>query len=203
MAEITLIETQKKNKNRCNLYIDGRFYCGINLETAMKYSLKAGTQIDEAKLVSIISDSEKSEAFDKALSYISFAPRTKKQMCDYLAKNGYINAIILSTVEKLEYYNYLNDVEYCKSYISSTSGKGKRLIEAELLRRGAQKDAIDDALADFEESDDEAQAVLKKYMRGKRKEDLHKGFKYLLSKGYSYDTAKSAVESFGCGDEDY
>ena len=47
--------------------------------------------------------------------------------------------------------------------------------------------------------------VLKKYMRGKpaEKESLYKGFKYLLSKGYGYDTSKSALEKFGVEDEDY
>ena len=42
-------------------------------------------------------------------------------------------------------------------------------------------------------------------MRGKEftKENLYKGFKYMLSKGYSYDTAKTALEDVGDGNEDY
>ena len=31
MSEITSVETQKKDKTRCSIYIDGAFYCGIKL----------------------------------------------------------------------------------------------------------------------------------------------------------------------------
>ena len=50
MAEITSIEPQIKDKTRCNVYVDGRFYCGIKLEVAIKYHLKAGMQIDKGQI---------------------------------------------------------------------------------------------------------------------------------------------------------
>ena len=50
MAEITSIEPQVKDKNRCNIYVDGVFYCGIKLEVAVKYRLKAGMNIEKSKL---------------------------------------------------------------------------------------------------------------------------------------------------------
>ena len=50
MAEITLIEPQKKDKERCNVYVDGVFYCGIKLEVAVKYRLKTGMQIEKSRL---------------------------------------------------------------------------------------------------------------------------------------------------------
>ena len=36
MPEITDITPQVKDKERCNIYVDGRFYCGLKLETAIK-----------------------------------------------------------------------------------------------------------------------------------------------------------------------
>ena len=71
MAEITSIEPQKKDANRCNIYVDGRFYCGIKLEVAVKYRLKTGMQIDVAKLDEIQLETEKSQALDKAMTHIS------------------------------------------------------------------------------------------------------------------------------------
>ena len=50
MGEITAITPQIKDKRRCNVYVDGRFYCGITLETAVKNRLKAGQTIDEKRL---------------------------------------------------------------------------------------------------------------------------------------------------------
>lgn len=205
MSEITSIEPQKKDKERCSIFIDGRFYCGIKLEVAIKHRLKAGMQIEKSKLDEIQLETEKSQAIDKAMTHLSATMKTKKQMRDFLVKKGYTEAVINYVFEKLEYYKLLDDEVYCRAYVNSVSGRGKRALEADLYKRGAEKGAIERVLSEIDESSDEAAAVLEKYMRGKAatKENLYKGFKYLLSKGFGYDTAKEALEKFGEINEDY
>lgn len=204
MSEITLIEPQKKDKLRCNVYVDGRFYCGIKLEVAVKYRLKAGMQIEKSQLDEIQLETEKSQAVDKAMTHISASMKTKKQIEQFLEKKGYTGAVIDYVMQKLEYYKFVDDEAYCRAYVTSVSGKGKRALEADLIKRGADRRAIEAVLSEYEEDESEALSVLKKYLRGKEidRQNLSKGFKYLLSKGYDYDTAKSALESFGCDDED-
>ena len=46
MSDITAITPQVKDKERCNIYVDGKFYCGLKLETALRYRLKAGEPIE-------------------------------------------------------------------------------------------------------------------------------------------------------------
>ncbi len=205
MAEITSIEPQKKDAKRCNIYIDGRFYCGIKLEVAVKYHLKAGMQIEKSTLDEIQLETEKSQALDKALTHISATMKTKKQIVDFLAKKGYTEAVQAYVLERLEYYKFVDDYAYCRAYINGVEGKGKRALEADLIKRGADRKAIEEVLDEVEEDDGEALKILEKYMRGKEfsKENLYKGFKYLLSKGFGYDTAKSALSKLGGGDEDY
>ncbi len=205
MSEITSIEPQKKDKERCSIFVDGRFYCGIKLEVAIKYHLKTGMQIEKSKLDEIQLETEKSQAIDKAMTHLSATMKTKKQMRDFLAKKGYTEAVINYVFERLEYYKLIDDEAYCRAYVNSVSGKGKRALEADLYKRGAEKSAIERALLEIEEDADEASKVLEKYMRGKdgTKDNLYKGLKYLLSKGFGYDTAKQALEKFGEIDEDY
>lgn len=205
MSEITLIEPQKKDKLRCNVYVDGRFYCGIKLEVAIKYRLKAGMQIEKSQLDEIQLETEKSQALDKALTHISASPKTKKQIADFLSEKGYTEAVQSYVLERLEYYKFVDDYAYCRAYVQSVTGKGKRALEADLIKRGAERRAIEETLGEVEEDSGEAVKILQKYMRGKEftKENLYKGFKYMLSKGYSYDTAKTALEDVGDGNEDY
>ena len=205
MAEITLIEPQKKDRERCNVYVDGVFYCGIKLEVVIKYGLKVGTHVDKSKLDEIQLETEKSQAVDKAMTHLSASMKTRRQMSDFLIKKGYTQAVVDYVLEKLEYYKLVDDYAYCRAYVNSVTGKGKRALEADLFKRGADKAAIDEILSDFEEDTEEAKALLQKYMRGKEKtkENISKGFKYLLSKGYGYDTVKNAVSDFGVEDEDY
>lgn len=203
MAEITSIEPQIKDKTRCNVYVDGRFYCGIKLEVAVKYRLKAGMHVEKERLDEIQLETEKSQAIDKAMTHLSASMKTRKQMRDFLSKKGYTEAVINYVLERLEYHKFVDDYAYCRAYVQSVKGKGKRALEADLIKRGAERGAIEAALEDTEEDGDAAFAVLEKYMRGKPtdKQTMYKGFKYLLSKGYSYDTAKSALERLGY--EDY
>lgn len=205
MPEITSVETQKKDKTRCSIYIDGAFYCGIKLEVAVKYRLKAGMHIEKSELDAIQLETEKSQAVDKAMTHLSASMKTQKQMRDFLGKKGYSPAVCDYVLEKLRYYNLIDDVQYCRAYINGARGKGKRALQAELIKRGADRRAIDNALGDFEEDCGEALLVLQKYMRGKEnsRENILKGYKYLLSKGFGYDTAKSAAQAFGECDEDY
>ncbi|MDE5765638.1 MAG: RecX family transcriptional regulator [Clostridia bacterium] len=196
MAKITSIEPQVKDKSRCSVFVDGRFYCGIKLEVAVKHRLKAGTEIDKAELDKIQLETEKAQAVDKALTHISVSPKTEKQMRDFLTKKGYVGAVVDYVMERLHYYGYVDDKEYCRAYVNSVSNKSKRAMEMELLKRGADKGAIEEALADYEDDEDNILILLKKYLRGKEptKENVYKGCRYLISRGYDYDAVKSASE---------
>lgn len=204
MPEITSIEPQKNDKTRCSVFIDGRFYCGLKLEVAVKYRLKTGMHIEKSELDEMQAETEKSVALDKALTHISDSMKTEKQIRDFLAKKGYVEAIISFVVEKMKSYGYIDDEQYCRAYISGSKGKSRRQIEAKLISVGVDRQAVDAALEDFEEDEREVVALLEKYLRGKQRsrENLNKGIRYLVGKGYSFETAKSAVEKLDEG-EDY
>ncbi len=204
MSQITSIEQQKKDKTRCSVYIDGTFYCGLKIEVAIKYRLKAGMPIEKSFLDEIQLANEKMQATEKAMNHISATLKTRKQMCDFLAGKGYTQAVIDYVVEKLEGYGYIDDYAYCRAYVNSVSGKGKNAIRAALIKRGAAREAIDAALDETEEDGDEVLAVAQKYMRGKQptRENLNKAIRHLISRGYDYDLAKSAVSRLGETDGD-
>ena len=83
MSEIT---PQIKDKRRCNIFVDGRFCCGLTLETAVKNRLKVGALVTEESLAEIQLQSEKEVALDKAMSFLSATRKTEKQVREHLAK---------------------------------------------------------------------------------------------------------------------
>ena len=207
MNEITAITPQVKDKRRCNIYIDGRFCCGLTLETTVKNRLKVGQIISAEKLAEIQLESEKNTAFDKALSYLSATRKTEKQVREHLAGKGYLPAVCDFAVEKLRSYNFLNDGEYAEAYTEFASNrKGKKLIRMELRNKGIAEEFIDEALSAMpkEREEEAAEVCLQKYMRGKvcNKETLQKAYRYLLGKGYDYEIIKTALSKFGeCEEE--
>lgn len=207
MNEITAITPQVKDKTRCNVFIDGRFCCGLTLETAVKNRLKTGMTISPERLSEIQLESEKNTALDKALTHVSAVRKTEKQVREFLAKKGYLPAVCDYVIEKMRGYNFLNDTEYAEAYIESVGKrKGVRLIRMELKGKGVAEADIENAIDALDENEQEQGAlnVLEKYMRGKTsdKETLYKAFRYLMGKGFEYDVAKSALTRFGEIDED-
>ena len=207
MNEITAITPQVKDKTRCNIYVDGRFCCGLTLETVVKNRLKVGQIVTQEQLEEMQLESEKHTALDKALHFLSATRKTEREIRTYLTKKGYLPAVVDYVIEKLRSYNFLNDEEYAEAYVESVANrKGGRLIRMELRQKGVSDEEIDAALETLD-GDTELTAatqILQKYMRGKvcDRTTLQKAYQYLMSKGYDYETAKSALATLGETEED-
>lgn len=202
MNEITAITPQVKDKTRCNIFIDGRFCCGLSLETAVKNRLKVGQCVSPETLSALQLDSEKQKALDKALLHISATRKTEKQIRDFLAKQGYLGDVCDYVVEKMRSYAFIDDDEYAKAYTECARGKkGGRLIEMELKAKGVSPEVAEKAVAEIDEQSElqVALCILEKYMRAKTadRQTLYKAFRYLMGKGFSYETAKSALAKWG------
>ena len=207
MNEITAITPQIKDKTRCNIYIDGRFCCGLSLETTIKNRLKVGQTVAPERLAEIQLDSEKTAAFDKALTHLSATRKTEKQIREFLSSKGYLSAVVEYVVEKLRSYAFLDDGAYAEAYVEQAAKrKGARLIRMELKNKGISESEIDGAL-DMLDSQTElrtAVGILEKYTRGKGsdRETQQKAYRYLIGKGYDYDTAKAALNVLYGDDEE-
>ncbi len=205
--EITAITPQIKDKRRCNIYIDGRFYCGLTIETTVKNRLKVGQTVAPSRLAEIQLESEKSTALDKAMTHLSASRKTEKQIRDFLGGKGYLSAVCDYVIEKLKEYGFLNDKEYAESYVESLAKKtGVRAIRAKLRGKGLSQEDVDEAIENLDEDTQKqaASAILQKYMRNKEtdKETLQKAAKYLLGKGFDFDIIKDVISEFGSIEED-
>ena len=119
MGKITSIKVCEKDKNRCNVFVDGEFSFAIPIEIAYNNNLKVGLELNEPKINELIFLSDKSKALSKGINYVSKNLKTKKQVKDYLLKKGFSIEITYFVIDKLKEYKYIDDVEYSKRYIES------------------------------------------------------------------------------------
>lgn len=206
LNEITAITAQVKDKSRCNIYVDGRFCCGLTLETVVKNRLKVGQEVTQEGLESMQLESEKATALNKALNFLSATRKTEKEIRTHLTKKGYLPAVISYVLEKLREYGFVNDSEYAEAYTESAAKrKGGRLIRMELKSKGLSEEAIDSAVSglDSKQEQETAARILEKYMRGKTadKQTLQKAYRHLMGKGFDYETTKEVLSKYGL-DED-
>ena len=199
MPKITAINIQQKSKERCNLFVDGEFFAGISLETALKFRLKVGMEFDSVALKEMLTENERSEALNKAVNYISKNLKTKRQVKDYLLKKGYSEDVVWYCVDKLKEYSLIDDKHYSQRYIESVSKtQGQRLVEYKLMMKGVKKEDISAAYEDCEvDANENAKYVVEKYLKNKEinKENLAKAYRYLIGRGFSYEQANYAIGS--------
>ncbi len=205
MKIITEISAQQNNKNRCNLYLDGEFFCGLQLFTVMKNRLKVGQKLSEDKLREMVVESETEVAMEKALNYVSKSMHTKSQVVKYLKGKKFLPECIDVVMAKLESYGYISDSSYAKSYIEQKKfSKGKRALAFELKMKGVDSETIDKALEEAPSEEEGALLICQKFFKGKEItfENIQKCYRRLLSKGFDYDIAKWAVEKVKEENED-
>lgn len=194
--EITAITPQKHDAARCNIEVDGRFFCGMQLLTVMEHRLKVGSIVTEEELSQLQLAGERQTALDKALTHIAASMKTERDIRDFLRRKGYLQDVADYVVGKMKGYGYLDDEAYARAYAESAGKrKGGRLIRMELKRKGVSDQAIAAALSEGADEGAAAKAALEKYLRGKKLDEktLRKAYAHLMSKGFDYDTVRSAL----------
>jgi regulatory protein len=150
--------------------------------------------------------------YKKALNFLSFRPRSEKEIRNYLSgkeRPSFIRKIIPSeeTIEKiiskLKEYKFLNDEEFAKWWIEQRTlikPKAGRVIRMELKQKGIDKELVDELLKNEKESDFEkakklAEKRMPRYSKIKEKRKVFEKLgRFLVSKGFNYDIIKEVID---------
>jgi len=92
--------------------------------------------------------------------YVSRFPKTEFELRLQLRKKWYFEKDIDETIDDLKKLNYVNDTEYVRMYLySECERKGKPLfkVKGKLMQKGADKDLIEEMVAEAEEDIKEGQ----------------------------------------------
>lgn len=201
MPIITKIESQKKNEDRVNIYLDEQFFMGIYKELVFTLGLKKGMEIEEDNLRSILRDEMFIKAKNKALSILSKAPQSEKNITNKLSPD-FEQDVIEDVLEFLRKYNFVNDEDLAQR-ITSTNLKlnkcGKNKIKQNLYNKGIDRETINSVVSDID-SDVEFENAMylakKRYDRVKN-EDRNKIYQkisqHLAYKGFGYDIIKRVL----------
>lgn len=212
--QISKLDSQKRDCNRVNMYIDGVFFCGISLDTLAKFSLYVGKDIKESDLEDILKSDLESRLFNRVCIYLSRSPRSKREIERYLVNtiskkktiwfsdmsNDVKNTVISNVLANLEKYGYLNDEGYAEQYIQSrlsSKPRSKSILISELLAKGLSKDIV---ISKVEELVNDEYALLKRVYEKKYHEepissDDSKKISFLYRKGFSWDLIEQFINN--------
>lgn len=143
--------------------------------------------------------------YNKALRFLSFRPRSEKEVKDNLKKKKSSDLIISQVIKKLKEQKFLDDLEFAKWWIEQRTvvrPTGLRLIKIELQRKGIDKELIDELLqsSEYLEENELSQAKklvqkkLKRYKNLPREKIYRRLGSFLGRRGFDYDTIKDVLK---------
>lgn len=137
---------------------------------------------------------------DKLMKYVIFKRRTEREVRQKCQKLQYTEEYMEEIIEYLKENNYVNDKVYVEKYIQNTirlKNASIYEIKIDLLRRGIDEEYIEDYInkndMELEEYEQESAVKLAKKKCGSV--EIEKIKKYLMSKGYKYDSISLAIDN--------
>lgn len=200
--KITRIESQKRNINRVNIYIDNKFAFGLTDEIRYKYDLHTNKEIDEEFIEDILKAEEQRKVINNALNLISYRQRSIKEIRQNLTMKGYEDIYIEKAIEYCKGQNYLNDEDFADSFIKDKQNLnkyGSKRIKYELINKGVSKNVIEKVLQiDPEDEYCTALELAKKRINSYNGQDRNSIYRklggFLQRKGYPFDIVKKVLD---------
>ena len=143
----------KKNNNKYTIILSDNSSLSFYSDTLIKYNLLKPREISDKELEEIINYNDYIEAYNKALTYISYKQRTKKEIKDKLC--NYSIDVIDKVIKKLDELSLLDEKKYIEAFINdqiNLGNKGPFYIKKELKKLNINIDYIDEILNNINEN---------------------------------------------------
>ena len=181
-----------------NVYLDGEFAFGLSRITAAW--LEIGLQLDEEKIRELQFEDEAEVAYQKAIHFLSYRPRSRREIMDNLSKHDFSMGASGKVLERLERQGLVDDYVFAKTWVENRSEfrpRGSRALRMELRQKGIEPDLIDTVLENLDEDTLAYRAAIKQsriYAALDWQDYRRKMVAYLARRGFNYGIAADVVQ---------
>lgn len=198
--KISKIESQRK-KNRYNIYVDEDFSLGVSDDVIVKYNLYVGMEVDDDFIQDILVSEEENKVLNYALNLLSYRQRSEKELVTSMNRKDYNEQHIEKTITYLKDNNYINDLEFAKSFVYdkiNLNKYGPERIKYDLIVKGVSRDIMDEVIViDRGDQINMAREIAYKkiwsYKNDDKRNIYRKMSSFLQRKGFSYDIISRVV----------
>ena len=164
--KITALKAQKKNPNRVSVFLDGEYAFGLAKIVAAW--LQVGQILDDEKIAALKEQDNSEVAFQKALRFLSYRPRSESEIQKKLTDQGFEVSVIEEVLARLRDNRLTGDPEFARTWIENRNTfrpRSHRLLAFELRQKGVAEDVIQDTLADSVDEEELAYQAAIRYAR--------------------------------------
>lgn len=138
-----------------------------------------------------------------SLRYLSFRPRSRKEVENYLQKKKVSDRVVQLVISKLEETGFIDDQKFAQWFVEQRSRfnpRGKQVLVYELLTKGINRVLVDEAVSMVDESALIERLVARKRDRLKNlpaRERRLRVLRYLQSRGFTWNQVKGVIDEKG------
>lgn len=206
---ITKILKCRRERNKYEIFIDDKPGLRVSESTLAKSGLYTGKALDERAIEQIVQADSRERAHQAAVNFISYRPRSSKEIVDKLVRKGFSHELALEVVDQLKELDLLNDLQFARMFVrDKLLGKpmGRAMLRRKLLEKGITFQLSERVLKEYvteENEQDAAKSLAVRKMKISRSrfsalDPLAKQKRlidYLLSRGFSQDIAYKTARS--------
>ncbi|MBU1083048.1 RecX family transcriptional regulator [Patescibacteria group bacterium] len=209
MPKITKITVQVKQPSRMNIFVDDKFFTGLDQLYCIQYGLRMGQEVSAQFCEKILKIDQAETVYKKALKLLAIRPQSTFEIRQKLRQREFAANHIEQTVSRLEKNNLLNDDEFAISWIKHRLENRLRSTQhliSELRQKGIAKLTIQSAIEQTNMADQELLIATKLLQAKLRQTKLPinkvKVRGYLSRRGFSYGTILAAEKILASNAED-
>lgn len=206
---VTRILKVRRERNRFEVYLDDTPAFRVSETVLVKHGLHRGQDIDEHTVQSIVQADTRELAHQAAINFISYRPRSSKEVLDKLIRKGFESDLARQIVDQLREMMLINDLEFARMFVrDKLRGKpmGRALLRKKLLEKGMSFQLAERILKEYVTAENEqeaAQALAERKFKMSRKRfsGLEPALQqkrladYLLNRGFSAEVAYKTVRT--------
>ncbi|MFN8457571.1 MAG: RecX family transcriptional regulator [Anaerolineae bacterium] len=195
---ITALKIQARNKERVNVFVDDQFAFAVTAVAAA--ALKKGQYLSDAEIEEFKSGDQLDKAYDQAIRYLGFRPRSQAEVERYLHEKDYPANVIVHTLERLRQQQYVDDQAFAQFWLENRERfkpRGRQALRYELRQKGLESDLIDEALTGLDEEESAWAAAESKLPRWRTLDEpafKQKVMAFLNRRGFTYEVASQTAQ---------
>ncbi len=204
-VKISAILASKK-KGYCTVELENGVSHQFSLDVVARYKLRKGLELAQNVFDEISKEQRIIEAKNFALNFVSYKKRTKHQVVSRMRQMNFTEEEISLAIKFLDEFGYLDDRSFIVSYYNYALKQRKysiNKIRQDLLKKGVDKDLIDEVQKEINTESIEYENALK--IAEKKIEQLKKQNKsrilerlaqHLFVKGFSWEVINSVCDFY-------
>lgn len=206
---ITKIKRIRGKRAQYSVYLDNLPTIDLSDWTIGKFGLRTGDDLDERTVDMIKSAEAETRAKNIAINYLSYRPRSSKEVVVHLTKKGFEQKCAESITQHLQSLKMIDDDRFAHAFVRDRLKKkptGQALLRQQLLVKGISSAMTDKVLAELVSLQSQQASALqaakrkiqltqnaaKKIDAGKRKKRI---LDFLLRRGFSYEIALKTIRT--------